>query len=193
MPSIVLPRPMLLRDILSVYVLLTAFRVAPRLKIGKHANFTKNLQTLYDHLLSTETLKQTCFGVALPRVYAALKRRYPGSPVPVVLSAPLFYLLRPSLRKTVAVYVATVAAVNFRRESKQRRMLPPTWTLLVAANSWLLWAFLFERHLFPKGYAPSTRATVLMNPPTNSLNTWRKANSKSFLLAFSRPHNQITP
>ncbi|KAF8497644.1 hypothetical protein JB92DRAFT_2986889 [Gautieria morchelliformis] len=145
------PAPNVSRDFLVAYVLLSVLRSLPRLN-SKAAAVKTIIKVLVRQGKNPQVFKQAIFAVTLPRTYALWSRRYPNSVLPAVLSSPLLHLIERSFRRTIAVYVATAAAVNFRRGSKQRQILPPTWTLILAANSWLLWAFLFQRKCFPRGY-----------------------------------------
>lgn len=148
-----------------------------------------------------EVFKQAVFAVTLPRTYALWNRRYPASIIPAVLSSPLLHLVEPSLRRTLAVYVATAAAVNFRRGSKQRQILPPTWTLILVANSWLLWAFLFQRKCFPRGYGDLIYGVSTQTHSTNSLKEYgssiramaQASPLNSWSSSCSRPSLSVTP
>ncbi|KAF8578696.1 hypothetical protein K439DRAFT_454140 [Ramaria rubella] len=145
-----MPRPNLYRDFLLIYILLTAARAFPRLASKKGAR--KIIQLLIHRGKDPEILKEALFVVLLPRSCSLWYHWYPDSVLPTILSSPLLQLVEPSLRRTLAVYVATTAATNFGRDSTHRRHLPPTWTLILIANSWLLWAFLFQRECFPHRY-----------------------------------------
>jgi hypothetical protein len=48
--------------------------------------------------------------------------------------------------------VATEALLRTGQGSRWRKRLPPTWTLNMIGNIWLLWAFLFKSEAFPKSY-----------------------------------------
>ncbi|KIJ49609.1 hypothetical protein M422DRAFT_777539 [Sphaerobolus stellatus SS14] len=140
-----------IRDFAVIYGALAALKAIPRLrpKQGLRRNSQILLQTGQD----TEIFRHTTFVLGLPRVFAFLKRRVPNDDcLPIAISSLLIYLVKPSYRRTIVIYAAQVAVLNFKRNHMPNLKVPPAWTLLLASNAWLLWAFLFNREAFPRGY-----------------------------------------
>ena len=165
-----MPQDKLLRDFAVVYGVLTTLQVIPRLspkespkyvcvKFLASQHFTdldsclrRNVKLFLHKGLDPEVLRHAIFAMTLPRTYGFLRRRLQDSDLPVGLSSLLIYLVKPSYRRTLVVYIALAAATNFKRDSPLRRSLPPTWTLYLFGNAWLLWAFLFHPKVFPRTY-----------------------------------------
>lgn len=90
---------------------------------------------------------------ALPEIYAYVRRLSPDTPfLSEAVTSPALLLLPSSWRLQIVLQVAAEAMLQTGKGTKWRGRLPPTWTLNVVGNVWLLWAFLFNSKAFPKTY-----------------------------------------
>ena len=114
---------------------------------------TRRNATSPKHPPIIRSAKIALFPALLPQVYTSAKRRFPTVPfLNELLSSPTLLLIPPSWRTQITLQLATDALLHTGKGSQWRKRLPPTWTLNVIGNIWLLWAFLFNDRAFPKAY-----------------------------------------
>lgn len=109
-------------------------------------------QRTWMSVVDESSIRIALFPTLLPRVYRYLRDRF-GSPGSAeLLSSTLLRLLPSSWRVHVALYAASSALYHTGTSSRWRRFLPPSWTLNIVGNTYLLWAFLFQSEVFPRAY-----------------------------------------
>ena len=130
----------------------------PTHSISKNMHlYTRSKQKKVTPALSISSLKSSA-GIALfpaitPEIYSYSKQLTADTPfLAEAISSPTLLLLPQSWRVQLVIQVVTEALLRTGQGSQWRKRLPPTWTLNVVGNIWLLWAFLFKSEAFPKAY-----------------------------------------
>ncbi|KZV80869.1 hypothetical protein EXIGLDRAFT_845163 [Exidia glandulosa HHB12029] len=99
------------------------------------------------------TLSLAAFPVALRRVFAVAREKYPDSiGLPALLASPSILLIPSTWRIHLALYAATSALVAVEKPPRLERALPPVWTLNCIGNAILIMLFLTQENSVQESY-----------------------------------------
>ena len=116
-------------------------------------HYFRRKNTIPSSISIVPAAKIALFPTLVPELYSYSKQFSPETPfLSELVCSPSLLLLPPSWRVQVVLQIATEALLHIGEGSRWRKKLPPTWTLNVFGNVWLLWAFLFKSQAFPKAY-----------------------------------------